>query len=273
MEHERSAQSPTGRKVRFDKGQRQLIRRDLDILRRIGEQYTYRFDQLQAELARHPDSHAENPRKLSETRTRAAIAKWEQLGLVQSRKILHHEPAYVWLSRKGLHHAGLDVAYWEPEHSDLDHYAWINEVRVACEVRFSKKRIYQEYEWESERLWRAKRDQLLKEKKANESFLIPWPYRGRHRPDAVVHYIAVADGLSHAIAIEVQLSVKTYDWYTHVWDDLVRHFIATWYYVTPEVKPGLLAALEKWQEAKPGSQEAASELRDRIQVYDLRKQL
>lgn len=272
MEHERSALSPTGRQVRFDKGRRQLIRRDLDILRRIGEQYTYRFDQLQAELAHHPDSHAENPRKLSETRTRAAIQKWEQLGLAHSRKILHNEPAYVWLSRRGLHHVGLDMAYWEPEHSDLDHYAWINQARIGCMAQFQRNKKYQEYEWESERLWRVRRDRLLKEKKADNSLLVPYAYQGKHRPDGVVHYMV--EDTSYTVAIEVQISVKTATFYESAWDDLVRHFVATWYYVTPEVKPGLLKALEEWQgDENPGYLEAPHNIRDRIYVYDLKKHL
>ena len=48
MEKERSGRSP--RRTRFDKGHRQLIQRDIDVLRLIGEQYTYRFDQLQVVL-------------------------------------------------------------------------------------------------------------------------------------------------------------------------------------------------------------------------------
>src|SRR5258708_25820404 len=136
--NEQTGRSPSGRHSRFDKGQRQLMRRDIDVLRLIGEQYTYRFDQLQSVLARHPDAHAANPKQLSETRTRAAIQKWEQLGLARSRKVLHDDPAYIWLTKNGLHHADLAVAFWEPEHGNLDHYAWINEAQAACEVDFQK---------------------------------------------------------------------------------------------------------------------------------------
>ena len=273
MNEEQSGQSPHGRRTRIDKGQRQLIQRDIDVLRLIGEQYTYRFDQLQVLLARHPDSHAANPNLLSETRTRAAIQKWEQLGLAHSRKILHNEAAYVWLSRRGLHHVNLDVAYWEPEHGNLDHYAWINEVRAGCMANFRRNKKYQDYEWEGERLWRAKRERLLKAKKADNSLLVPYAYQGKHRPDGVVHY-TWEDGQQYAIAIEVQISVKTAIFYEAAWDDLVRHFIAIWYYVTPEVKPSLLRALEEWQgDENPGYLEAPHNIRDRIYVYDLKKHL
>ena len=44
------------RKSQADKDSDHLRQRDLDILRLIGEQTTYRFDQLQALLARHPDT-------------------------------------------------------------------------------------------------------------------------------------------------------------------------------------------------------------------------
>ena len=181
--NDKAGRSPSGRHVRFDKGQRQLTQRDQDVLRLIGEQYCYRFDQLQAVLARHPNSHSADPDALSETRTRAAIQKWEQLDLARSRKILHSHPAYVWLTRRGIHHAGLDVAFWEPEHGNLDHYAWINEVRAGRDAIYQDNPKYQNYEWESERLWRTKRERLLKEKKADNSLYVPYEYQAKHRPE------------------------------------------------------------------------------------------
>jgi hypothetical protein len=49
-------------------------------------------------------------------------------------------------------------------------------------------------------------------------------------------------------------------------------FIATWYYVPPAVKPSLLRALEEWQsDENPGYLETPQSLRNRIQVYNLKK--
>ena len=52
IKQEHPEQGKPARAPRSDKGQRRLIERDLDILRLIGEQYAYRFDQLQVTLTR-----------------------------------------------------------------------------------------------------------------------------------------------------------------------------------------------------------------------------
>lgn len=260
--------SPTGRRLRFDKGQRQLTRRDVDVLQLIGEQYTYRFDQLQGVLARHPDSHSADPASLSETRTRAAIQKWEQLGLARSRKIFHEQPAFVWLTPRGLRQAGLDVEPWEPPNNSLDHPCWINEVRARIDGRAATHPDrFQHYHWESERLWWSRRNRLLKEHKANAALEIPRSYQCLHRPDAVVHF--VRDSIQHHIVIEVQLSVKTEGWFAHTWNALLWHHSSVWYYVSAEVKKPLLEMLQAWQQENPGYQDVPAHARQHIYVYDL----
>jgi hypothetical protein len=140
-------------------------------------------------------------------------------------------------------------------------------VRADLDSVFADSPEFQRYEWESERLWRAKRDRLLKERKANSDLWIPPAYLSKHRPDAVVHF--TQDDIDHHIAIEVQLSVKTESWFSGVWNNLLRHYEAVWYYVSAKVKQPLLVTLKKWQQEKPGHQGVATEHRQHIVVYDL----
>lgn len=271
MQQPNEDQGKPPRKHRSDKGQRQLTQRDLDTLRLIGEQYTYCFDQLQGILARHPDTTSAEKEFLSETRTRAAIQKWKDLGLADSRKILHAAPAYVWLSRRGLYHVQLNVAFWEPEHSDLEHYFWINETRAHLENIYKDKPEYQDYEWESERLWRSKRDRLQKEKKQDPALWVPFEYQSKHRPDALLRYRQ--SGHEHVIGIEIELSFKSYPTWKAIWNELVRYYGSVWYFVSKEIKPAFEAALRRYQNEKPAYDEPDAELRTKIYVYDLEQTL
>jgi hypothetical protein len=259
------------RRPRSDKGHRQLTQRDLDTLLLIGQQYTYCFDQLQGILARHPDTTSAEKEFLSETRTRAAIEKWKQLGLADSRKILHGAPAWVWLTRRGLYHVQLQVAYWEPEHSDLEHYFWINETRAHLEGMYKNDPKYEDFEWESERLWRAKRDRLLKEKKHDNALWIPEEYQCKHRPDALLRFRE--EGHSYTVAIEVELSFKSYPTWKAVWNELLAHYGSVWYFVSKEIKPAFTAALKRYQNEHPAYGEPSEEARQRIYVYDLEQTL
>lgn len=259
--------SPTGRLIRMDRGQRRLIRRDPDVLRLIGEQYTYRFDQLQGQLARHPDSQSHDPTVLSETRTRNAIQKWEQLGLARSRKIFQDEPAYVWLTPRGLRFVDLEVAPWSPT-DRLGHPYWINEVRALRDMlatEFSDD--WQHYEWESERLWRARRNRLFKEYKGQAVQKIPRSYHCKHIPDAVIHFVRA--GVQYHVAIEVQLSIKTESWFRTVWNALLLTHTAVFYYVSPKIKEPFMKMLQKWQQATPGGQEVPTQARQNIIVAEL----
>jgi hypothetical protein len=249
------------RATRSDKGQRRLIQRDLDTLRLIGEQYTYRFDQLQQVLARHPETTCEDQDCLSETRTREAINKWKQLGLADGRKILVGEPSYVWLTRRGLHHLQLDVAFWEPEHTNLQHYYWCNEVRASLVGEHPGS------EWESERLWRVKRDRWENEQKHSPHIEIPWEYRGKHRPDAILRY--QQDGEDWLVAIEVELTAKSYPTWKTIFNEVVRCHDAVWYYAPRSVRGSLQRAVAQYRAEQPRYQEPDTEARERLHIYAL----
>ena len=163
--------------TRSDKGKPRLTRRDRDVLRQIGEGTAYCFDQLQGLLARHPDTQSKDPSCSSESRTRALIRRWEQLGLVEYRKILHDEPGWIWLTRKGLYHVGLSARFHEPSLANLEHLFWINETRALIEDTYGSA---PGFTWESERQIRATREHLrAQRKKQGKDLWIPDEYRGR----------------------------------------------------------------------------------------------
>lgn len=263
-------EQPPSRKPRSDKGKRQLTQRDLDTLLLIGEGYTYCFDQLQGVLARHPDTTSAEKEFLSETRTRAAIEKWKQLQLADARKILHGAPQWVWLTRRGLYHLQLQVAYWEPEHSDLEHYFWINETRAHLEGIYKGNPEFQDVEWESERLWRAKRDRLLKEKKRDNALWIPHEYQSKHRPDALLRY---RQGEHEYVIAEIELSWKSYPTWKAVWNELLAHYSSVWYYVAEDIKHSFEMALTRYQNENPAYGEPPIHMRQWIHVYDLQQTL
>ena len=179
--------------TRSDKGKPRLTRRDRDVLRQIGEGTAYCFDQLQGLLARHPDTQSKDPSCSSESRTRALIRRWEQLGLVEYRKILHDEPGWIWLTRKGLYHVGLSARFHEPSLANLEHLFWINETRALIEDTYGSA---PGFTWESERQIRATRE--------HTTTALVWrePNRGLFWGREIVQFMR---GSSSLIAVRQQL--------------------------------------------------------------------
>jgi len=126
-------------------------------------------------------------------------------------------------------------------------------------------------EWESERLWRAKRDRLLKEKKHDNALWIPEEYQCKHRPDAVFRFCEA--GHSYVIAIEIEISFKSYPTWKAVWNELLRHYGTVWYFVSEEIKPAFTAALKRYQNEQPAYDEPGEAARQRIYINDLEQTL
>jgi hypothetical protein len=110
-----------------------LRQRDLDILRLIGEQTAYRFDQLQGLLARNPDTRAKDPAFLSPSQTWTLIQRWKRLGLATFHSIGRHEPGWIFLTQRGLALVGISAQSLDPSHVDLNHLFWVNETRALVE--------------------------------------------------------------------------------------------------------------------------------------------
>ncbi len=260
----------TTRHSRSDKGQLQLTQRDRDVLRQIGEQTAYCFDQLQGLLARHPDSLSTDPECLSETRTRATIRRWQKLGLADYRKILYDDPGWVWLTKKGLQAMQVEGRFLEPSPANLEHLYWINETRALIEHTYG---TYPGFRWEGERQIRMIRERLQAQKKEDTYLSIPFEYQGRHRPDALVRYqVNVKDGEREAVcAIEVELSEKSYEAWKKIFLELAQYYANAHYYVDASIKASLTKALKRFQNEDPAYDELETERRQYIYIHDLKE--
>ena len=260
--------SATKRRTRSDKGQLQLTQRDRDVLHQIGEQTAYCFDQVQGLLARHPDSLSTDPECLSETRTRAIIRRWQKLGLADYRKILYDEPGWVWLTKKGLQYTQVEGRFLEPSPANLEHLYWINETRALIEHTY---RGYSGFCWEGERQIRMIRERLQARQKEDEYTSIPFEYRGRHRPDALIRYLVDGKERKREIvcAIEVELSEKSYEAWKKIFLELSQYYTNAHYYVDASIKGSLTKALERFQNEDPAYDEPRTERRKYIFIHDL----
>jgi len=270
QKHSRQKKTVPERHPRSDKGKPQLTQRDLDILRIIGEQTAYRFDQLQGLLARHPMTHSADPAFLSETRTTVKIRRWQHLGLADYRKILHDQQGWIWLTAKGIAHLQLPVRFHEPFHGDLEHLYWINETRALVEESYGS---IPGFCWESERLIRFKRERLRQQKKQdpNADLWLPLEYQCQHRVDGLLRYQATSESreYEHVTAIEVELSHKTYSTWKRILLELVRFHHEVQYYVHPAVMPSFTRAVERFQNEEPEYGEPGRERRRCISLHDL----
>lgn len=194
------------RKERSDKGSIKITERDLVVLRFIGDQYAVRADQL-ARLLKRPDAGA-----LSDSATRAVLARWEKAGLADSRKVIADEPRFIWLTRKGLDEVGRPFKSWIPTAASLDHIFWTNQVRMHTEER------HPESSWRSER--ELRKDRVM------QSISTPQ----NHEVDAEIY---LPEGV---VAVEVELTAKSVDRRRSIMAELINRYVTVWYFAPPNVK-------------------------------------
>ena len=193
------------RKERSDKGSIKITERDLSVLRFIGEQYAVRQDQL-ARLLKRPDLGS-----LSDSATRAVIARWERAGLTESRKVIADEPRFVWLTRRGLDEVGLAFKRWVPTAASLAHIFWTNQVRIHTEERHPSS------SWRSEReLRKGRAMQLISDQHC-------------HQVDAE---IILREGV---VAVEVELTSKSVDRRRSIMAEVAKRYATVWYFAPPNV--------------------------------------
>ena len=246
--------------------------RDLDILRLIGEQTAYRFDQLQRLLAHHCDTRAKDPAFLSQSQTYTLIQRWKRLGLVASRKIYRDEPGWIFLTQRGLALVGISARSLIPLNSELHQLFWVNETRVVVEERYGSRPGFR---WESQREYQRMHEHSKTQQEYEPEMLIPLEYQSPHSPDAVVRYRLEEDPEAPEIvsAIEIELSEKTYMAWKKIFVDLIRFFDSAHYYVDPALKPSLEKALEQFQNEEPVSADPEREQRLYIHIHDLEQRL
>ncbi len=260
------------RKSQADKDSAHLRQRDLDILRLIGEQTAYRFDQLQALLVHHPDTRAKDPAFLSPSQTSRLIQRWKRLGLVTSHKIRHHEPGWISLTQKGLALVGISARSLDLSHLDLNQLFWVNETRVLIEERYGSRPGFR---WESQREYQLICEGFKSQHNHEPDVSIPLEYQSPHRPDAVLRYRLEEDPDAPEIvgAIEIELLEKAYPTWKTIFADLTRFFDSAHYYVDPAIKPSLEKALEQFQNEKLVLGDPEREQRLYIHIHDLEQRL
>jgi hypothetical protein len=169
-----------------------LSRRDLDVLGWVGEQYAVRVDQLGAFLDCTPRT------------VQRLLSRLREQRLVEVRRVLVGEPAWVIPTLKGLRASGSSFGAWRPMLGLLAHVAAVTDVRLHVQSRSP------ESEWVCERV-------LAREKRSPQE----------HLADAVV----LLDG--RRIAIEVELTVKSKRRTRAIIDELVGRYDAVLYYCAP----------------------------------------
>lgn len=215
------------RKPRSDKGPR-LTDRDLDALEWIAQQYAVSFDHLGILLARLMDysEYAQKPitpGELTDKRTAKIVRRWERLGLVERGWILHDDPAWVWLTPAGLQTVADELGElrsYTPTPAKINHIYWCNHARLYVEQKRN------DAEWLSERQVRANH-------KSERGVKRP------HTPDAVI----TSNG--HQIALEVELSTKTYSRLDKILEELAESdYHTVWYFCLGRAKQVVETAIE-----------------------------
>ncbi len=153
------------------------------------------------------------------------VRRWEQAGLVHSRKILAREPSWIWLTRRGLADMGFPYRPYVPGPAWLNHLYWVNAARTLTEARRP------EATWVSERALRYQ----LEVEAHDEAQRAGAP--ARLLPDAQVEIDEQT-----VIAVEVELSLKTAGRLKAIVLDRTRRYAGVWYFVTPQTR-GLVSTV------------------------------
>lgn len=125
------ADEDTGIKANFGRADSkpgvQITQRDLEVLGWIADQHAVRTDVIRWLLG--------NDRPLSDSRTRAVVARWQRAGLAESRRFFAGAPHVVWPTRAGI---ALVRPGWRsrpPNLALLAHHHAVSQVRLAIERR------------------------------------------------------------------------------------------------------------------------------------------
>lgn len=173
----------------------QLTERDLDVLAWIADQYAVRTDIIRWLLG--------NGTPLSDSRTRAVVARWQRAGAAASRRFFAGAPHVVWLTRAG---TALVRPGWRtrpPTLSMLAHHHAVSQVRLAIERRGHGT------DWVCERVL----------------------YKQRATPDAHVPDGTFRSSRGPVTAVEVELTLKAADRLRDIVRDLTLDHEAVLYVV------------------------------------------
>lgn len=173
----------------------QLTERDLDVLGWIADQQAVRTDVIRWLLG--------NATPLSDSRTRAVVARWQRAGVAESRRFFAGAPHVVWLSRTGM---ALVRPGWRakaPALPMLAHHHAVSQLRLAIERRGHGS------DWVPERV-------LYKQRPTPDTHVADGTFRSRRGP---------------VTAVEVELTLKSADRLRDIIRDLTLDHEAVLYVV------------------------------------------
>jgi hypothetical protein len=206
--------------TRSDKGNVVVTGRDWFVLQWIGEQYAARLDHVQSLLGHEAGKGVKVAGQISRNAARQVVGRWKRAGLADAKKILADEPAWVWLTARGLHELGLAFKPYTPSLARLEHLHRVNQVRMALEEQRPDD------VWFSEREFRA---DMVYEK----GVILP------HIPDGIL------ETQRGDIAIEVELTVKKPADLEAILRELARDYVQVWYFATTETRDAVRAARKR----------------------------
>lgn len=186
----------------------QVSEGDLSLIRWIGEMECLSQDQVTRLRAKSPNT------------TRRWVRRYEEAGLLISRKLLASRAPIVWLTKRGLYHAGLgELSYREPSLARIKHSLAASDVRMAIAVRHPEATFISE-----RRLAKQITDRV-------------------HRPDGEV--VFADDG--KRVAVEVELTQKKASRLVSILGYLNDRYDAVWYFAAPEAMRKLIALKEGYR--------------------------
>lgn len=195
-----------------------LTPRDRTVLRWIGEQYAVRLDTLGVLLGRDATQPTLTPGCVARSTVRRVIARWRRAGLVSTRKFFFGEPAWVWLTTRGLRQLDFGYRPCTPKAGLLDHLHMVNQVRLRVEAHYTEAT-----DWRSERF-------LRREYGRN---------RRTHIPDA-----EIVTNQDAVIGVEVELTQKSRRRAQEIAHKLAHRYDCIWFFVNRLTRPTVTAATQ-----------------------------
>jgi hypothetical protein len=121
--------------TRSDKGLVLATPRDLILLPYIAHHTIVRVDHLRSLLSKTPGAPLLHPETglLAESTIKDQVDRWRRAGWINSARVLANEPAFLWLTKRGLRMFGLDELYPKADPPSLyrfHHYWCILDVRL-----------------------------------------------------------------------------------------------------------------------------------------------
>jgi hypothetical protein len=189
------------RNKRRDYGSVRLSPRDGFLLRLIAEQYAISVDQLARVIGR---SHRTG---------RWLRDRWRRAGWVESRQLTSGGPSFIWLTRQGTRTAQSPYRTWQPNAGLIDHIEAVTEVRLLLERQLHVG------------AWLCERSLAKEERSRSQS--------RPHLPDAVLRRE------QEAIALEVELTLKSRARLGEIVDELAEQYGQVWYFAAAALVPAL----------------------------------